>query len=161
MNTRLIRAVIAFLALPGTVAFVVPFMIAKLDSSAQAFHPAALPIFAVGIFLLLWCVRDFYVAGRGTLAPWSPPQQLVIVGLYRFSRNPMYIAVFVILASWAISFRSVFLTLYALAVLILFHLRVIFHEEPWLEKEFGDQWKRYRADVPRWIGWSRRMRASA
>lgn len=162
MNPLLFRAVIAFLALPGTVAFIVPLWIATLDGSRRTFHPVSLPILAVGIFLLLWCIRDFYVAGRGTLAPWSPPKHLVVVGLYRFSRNPMYIAVLIVLAGWAIGFGSFMLALYAGIVMTLFHLRVIFHEEPWLEREFGEQWIRYRADVPRWIGRrSLRMRASA
>ena len=47
----------------------------------------------VGSIGLLWCVRDFYVRGRGTLAPWAPPEHLVVIGLYRFTRNPMYIAI--------------------------------------------------------------------
>jgi protein-S-isoprenylcysteine O-methyltransferase Ste14 len=162
MNTLLLRAVIAFLALPGTVAFIVPLWLTMSAPSRPPFNPVSLPILVVGIFLLLWCVRDFYVAGRGTLAPWSPPKHLVIVGLYRFSRNPMYIAVIFILSGWAIGFSSVVLALYAVAVVILFHLRVIFHEEPWLERQFGEEWLRYRADVPRWVGpRSRRMRTSA
>jgi protein-S-isoprenylcysteine O-methyltransferase Ste14 len=152
MNTLLFRAVIAFLALPGIVAIIVPLWIATSGASRPAFNPVCLPVLVVGIFLLLWCVRDFYVAGRGTLAPWSPPKHLVIVGLYRFSRNPMYIAVILILSGWAIGFSSSGLALYAVAVVTLFHLRVIFHEEPWLEREFGEGWVRYRADVPRWIG---------
>jgi protein-S-isoprenylcysteine O-methyltransferase Ste14 len=162
MNTLLFRAVIAFLALPGIVAFIVPLWIATSGTSGPALNPVCLPVLVVGISLLLWCVRDFYVAGRGTLAPWSPPKHLVIVGLYRFSRNPMYIAVILILSGWAIGFSSSGLALYAVAVVILFHLRVIFHEEPWLEREFGEGWVRYRADVPRWIGRrSQRMRTSA
>lgn len=161
MNTLLPRAVIAFLAVPGVVAFIVPLWIATSRPSRHAFNPVALLILAVGMFLLLWCVRDFYVAGRGTLAPWSPPKHLVRVGLYRFSRNPMYVAVIIILSSWGIGFSSFILALYALSVMTLFHLRVIVHEEPWLERAFGEEWTRYRADVPRWFGRrSRRMRAS-
>ena len=161
MNALLFRAVIAFLAVPGLVAFIVPLLIATSSVSRQVLNPISLPVLAIGIFLLLWCVRDFYVTGRGTLAPWSPPKHLVIVGLYRFSRNPMYIAVFIILLGWAIGFGSLPLVLYAVVVVTLFHLRVIFYEEPRLEREFGEEWIGYRADVPRWIGGSRRMRASA
>lgn len=152
MNTLLFRSVIAFLALPGIVAFVLPLAIGISRVSRPTLNLVCLPLLAFGILLLFWCVRDFYVAGRGTLAPWSPPKRLVIVGLYRFSRNPMYIAVISILLGWAIGFGSWVLTLYAVAVAILFHLRVILHEEPWLEKEFGEEWARYRDDVPRWFG---------
>ncbi len=73
----------------------------------------------------------------------------------------MYIAVISILLGWAIGSGSLVLALYAVAVAALFHLRVIFHEEPRLANEFGKEWVRYRADVPRWIGRSQRMRASA
>ena len=101
--------------------------------------------------MLLWCVRDFYVAGRGTLAPWAPPSRLVVVGLYRFSRNPMYIAVSLVLLGWAIAFWSVPLLIYAGIVIGAFHLRVVFGEEPWLARRHGDEWERYRARVPRWL----------
>ena len=72
------RALIAFLALPGVVAILVPALFASSALRAGArFHvPGLLPLL-VGFALLLWCVRDFYVAGRGTLAPWSPPRNLV------------------------------------------------------------------------------------
>jgi protein-S-isoprenylcysteine O-methyltransferase Ste14 len=151
----LLRAVIAFLALPGIIAFVVPLWIASSDAARQAFNPVALPILAVGIFLLLWCVRDFYVAGRGTLAPWSPPKRLVVGGLYRFSRNPMYVAVILMLAGWALGFGSLTLTFYMISMTILFHLRVILYEEPTLERTFGAAWTRYRSTVPRWVSWRR------
>jgi len=155
MNFLLLRAILAFLALPGTIAFLVPLWIARAGAAPGKFHPGSIPILAAGVVLLLWCVRDFYVAGRGTLAPWSPPRHLVRVGLYRFSRNPMYVAVGVILAGWAAGFGSLPLALYAGAVLVLFHLRVVLYEEPVLARAFGAEWARYRAEVPRWVGPSR------
>jgi hypothetical protein len=72
----LVRAIAAFVALPGIVAFILPISIGistGLPVRYVAF--AAVPL-CLGIFLLLWCVREFYVAGRGTLAPWDPPQHL-------------------------------------------------------------------------------------
>ncbi len=155
MNFLLFRAILAFLALPGTIAFLVPLWIARAGGPVAKFHPGSVPILAAGVVLLLWCVRDFYVAGRGTLAPWSPPRHLVRVGLYRFSRNPMYVAVGVILAGWAAGFGSLPLAVYGGAVLVLFHLRVVLHEEPALARAFGAEWERYRAEVPRWVGPSR------
>jgi protein-S-isoprenylcysteine O-methyltransferase Ste14 len=104
------------------------------------------------VFLLLWCVRDFYVAGKGTLAPWSPPQHLVVKGLYRLSRNPMYIAVLLVISGWALGFHSRALALYALGVLVAFHLRVIINEERFLARTHGVEWVRYKASVPRWLG---------
>jgi protein-S-isoprenylcysteine O-methyltransferase Ste14 len=85
--SELARAVVAFLALPGVVAFAAPLWLARGDPGAHAFRARGLPLVALGTFLLLWCVRDFYVAGKGTLAPRAPPKHLVVVGLYRWSRN--------------------------------------------------------------------------
>jgi protein-S-isoprenylcysteine O-methyltransferase Ste14 len=143
------RALIAFLVLPGTVAFVVPWL---LRPQSAAFRVSGLPVLVLGIVLLLWCVRDFYVAGRGSLAPWAPPKNLVVVGLYRWSRNPMYIAVLTILSGWAIAFGSRGLWIYAASIAIAFHLRVVFGEEPWLARTHGQAWTDYRANVPRWFG---------
>jgi protein-S-isoprenylcysteine O-methyltransferase Ste14 len=106
--------------------------------------------------LLLATVREFYVAGRGTLAPWSPPRELVTTGLYRVSRNPMYVAVVLVLLGWAALFRSLPLLVYALAIAVGFHLRVVFGEEPWLAQTHGESWSRYRAQVPRWFFGSRK-----
>jgi protein-S-isoprenylcysteine O-methyltransferase Ste14 len=113
----------------------------------------------LGILGLLWCVRDFHVAGRGTLAPWSPPRNLVVVGLYRYSRNPMYVSVVLILLGWAACFWSRQLVVYALIVAVLFHLRVVFGEEPWLARTHGAQWEAYRSRVPRWLGAPRTARS--
>ena len=152
---RVLKAALAFLVLPGMVAFAVPLLIFKPDDSrAFALWPGA-PLLGVGVFLLLWCVRDFYVEGKGTLAPWSPPQHLVVTGLYRFSRNPMYVAVMLILIAWAAGFRSRALTIYAVAVATAFHLRVVFGEEPWLARRYGEEWVRYQARVRRWLGWAK------
>jgi protein-S-isoprenylcysteine O-methyltransferase Ste14 len=146
-----LKALAAFLVLPGVVAFAIP--LGLLKPSTPAFHPAGLALAAIGTVLLLWCVRDFYIAGKGTLAPWSPPGTLVVVGLYRWSRNPMYVSVLMILAGWAAAFASPGLALYALIVMVAFHLRVVLAEEPWLAQRYGDAWDRYRSNVARWLIW--------
>jgi protein-S-isoprenylcysteine O-methyltransferase Ste14 len=150
------QALAAFLILPGTVAFLVPW---TLRPEGATFHAVAVPLLAIGLFLLLWCVRDFYVAGRGSLAPWAPPERLVVIGLYRWSRNPMYVAVLLILCGWALAFESGELWLYAGLVAIGFHLRVVLGEEPWLERIHGAEWNAYEARVPRWLVPLRRSRS--
>jgi protein-S-isoprenylcysteine O-methyltransferase Ste14 len=152
------RALLAFLVLPGTIGVLVPIVFFRPDTP-RSFAAIGLIPLATGTVLLLWCVRDFYVAGKGTLAPWAPPRILVVVGLYRFSRNPMYIAVLLMLIGWAVAFRSSSLALYALAVLVAFHLRVVFGEEPWLARTHGQRWTRYKTRVPRW--WPRLTQDSA
>lgn len=152
----LTRALLAFVAMPGLVAFALPLLIVWSDARERPFFMIALVPLLSGVVLLLWCVREFYVAGKGTLAPWSPPRRLVSSGPYRFSRNPMYIAVSLMLLGWAIGFQSWTLLLYALAIAIAFHLRVVFGEEPWLERTHREQWTRYAARVPRWVFPTRR-----
>lgn len=145
-----IQALIAFLALPGVVAFTIPAVWVLLADVPLA-HPPGLGLLLLGTAGLLWCVRDFYVSGKGTLAPWSPPRQLVIVGLYRYTRNPMYVAVTLILLGWAVSFALTGLYVYAAAVALAFHIRVVFGEEPWLARTHGAQWQDYAERVPRWL----------
>jgi len=145
-----VRALIAFLALPGSVAFIVPALLVPSIHTRVA-HVEELVPFLAGLLVLLWCVRDFYVAGKGTLAPWDPPRSLVTVGLYRFSRNPMYVGVLLILIGWTAAFRTRALLIYTIAVAILFHLRVIMFEEPWLARTFARDWPSYKSRVPRWL----------
>lgn len=145
------KALFAFVACPGMVALAVPVAWLGLESRLQLVWPAGLALLAAGLIGLLWCVRDFYVAGKGTLAPWSPPERLVVVGLYRYSRNPMYVAVTLILLGWALSFGSLELLGYAAIVVVAFHLRVVLGEERWLAETFGEQWDRYAHRVPRWL----------
>lgn len=149
MNRLFVEAVLAFLALPGVVAYLVPLVFAP---PRPRLDPRGLAVVALGSSLLLGCVWQFYSSGRGTLAPWTPPQHLVSRGLYRLSRNPMYVAVLVVLLGWALTFRSPGLATYAFVMVLVFHLRVVWFEEPWLAKTHGEGWTRYQASVPRWIG---------
>ena len=153
MNGLFVRAVLAFLALPGMVAFAVPLLIATQVARHAWVQPWALVPLALGVAILALTVREFYVAGRGTLAPWSPPRTLVTSGLYRLSRNPMYVGVLLILCGWAIGFRSGALAIYAACVALAVHLRVLVHEEPFLARTHGEAWTAYRRRVGRWLGW--------
>jgi protein-S-isoprenylcysteine O-methyltransferase Ste14/pimeloyl-ACP methyl ester carboxylesterase len=152
----LLRALLAFLALPGVVAFVVPVLIAWPRVRGGSVNGLALVFLVPGITLLLWCVRDFFVTGKGTLAPWDPPRYLVSSGPYRYSRNPMYVGVTLILWGWAIAFGSRSLVLYALIVMVAFHVRVLLNEEPYLARTHQRKWNDYRSRVPRWLFPSRR-----
>jgi protein-S-isoprenylcysteine O-methyltransferase Ste14 len=150
----LLRAILAFLCLPGIVAFAVPVLIGIARGGRAHYPLAGGMIIGVGTLLLMACVREIYVAGRGTLAPWSPPIRLVTSGQYRYSRNPMYLGVLGILIGWATLWASPALFIYALAVLIAVMFRVRLHEEAWAERTFADAWRSYCQHVPRWIGLS-------
>ncbi len=144
-------SLLAFIAFPGMVAFVIPLTLFRPAHIARPVSAIALAVLTLGVAVLLWCVRDFHVVGRGTLAPWAPPRALVRVGLYRFSRNPMYLGVLLIVSGWALVFRSPALAVYGAALAIAFHLRVVWGEEPWLARTHGASWEEYRAQVRRWI----------
>src|SRR5688572_18769846 len=148
---RLLRAAAAFLALPGVVAGGVPLLIAlPAIRAAEPFRLVALVPLVCGLALLLWCTRVFLVIGHGTLAPWEPPRALVTTGPYRVTRNPMYVAVVLILLGWAAGFASWGLLAYAVLVLIAFQLRIVRVEEPVLAETYRDSWRKYSARVPRW-----------
>ncbi len=156
MNKLFWQSAIAFLALPGVVAFAVPlFLAAPLRVPSTVALAGFAPLLA-GSFLLACCVREFYVAGRGTLAPWVPPRALVVSGPYRYSRNPMYVSVLLILSGWTMLFQSWAIAVYTPVIAVAFHLRILFGEETWLARVHGEQWIRYRAQVPRWFGTARR-----
>src|SRR5215213_1969166 len=93
MRFKFAKALFAFLVLPGIVAFALPLWMAPRTVDPRGIHLAGIPFLIVGFVVLMGCVRDFYVTGKGTLAPWAPPQKLVVVGLYKWSRNPMYLGV--------------------------------------------------------------------
>ena len=151
----LVRAIASFLALPALIAFAIPICIGRTPGPARHLAPAAV-LLCLGTFLVLWCVREFYAVGRGTLAPWDPPRRLVTSGPYRISRNPMYIGVATILAAWCILWESRTLEIYSVLFVIAVHLRVIRYEEPWAAREFGSDWDAYRSRVPRWVIWRAR-----
>lgn len=105
----------------------------------------------LGVALVLWCVRDFYSTGKGTLAPWKPPKRLVVVGLYRYVRNPMYLGLLTLIFGMAWWLTSIYVAEYGLVVAVAVHLRVVSFEEPRLARTFGDEWKAYTKEARRWV----------
>lgn len=143
-------SLLAFVALPGVVAYLVPVLMASVIPGLLVFWFGLVPL-ALGSGALAWCAIEFHRCGRGTLAPWNPPIALVTSGLFAASRNPMYLAVALVLAGWAIVFRSPWHLVYAMAVTLAFHVRVVWGEEPRLGEVFGTAWLDYRSTVPRWL----------
>ena len=141
---------------PGTVTILVPYLL--LSSRLESF-PAELSGFrflgmapvAAGALLYLWCAWDFTFVGKGTPAPFDPPKEIVVKGLYRYVRNPMYVAVLLVLIGEAIWFESGLILIYAAIVFSVFHLWVIFYEEPTLKRKFGESYEKYCRKVSRWV----------
>jgi protein-S-isoprenylcysteine O-methyltransferase Ste14 len=139
---------------PGTVVVLVPHWIRAATGAA----PAGLALRSLAVLLGLsglaiygWCVLDFGRA-RGTPAPIDPPRELVERGLYRFSRNPMYVGVLSLVAAQALYFASPELLLFGVALFTAFHAFIVVYEEPTLDRSFGAAYQRYRSRVPRWLG---------
>jgi protein-S-isoprenylcysteine O-methyltransferase Ste14 len=145
-----LRALVAIAALPGVVAVLIPWRIVRDASVSDVAWLGAIPI-GLGLALFGWCVLEFARRGRGTLAPWDAPRRFVAVGPYRFVRNPMYLAVVSVVVGEAIVFASPALVLYLAVLVAGFHAFVVLWEEPRLERQFGGEYRAYRATVPRWI----------
>ena len=150
-----IRALFFVAILPGVVAGYVPYRILLASSGFHfpALHPASVAasvLALIGVIVLLRCVWDFFARGKGTLAPIDPPRHLVVSGLYRYTRNPMYNGVLAVLLGEAWLFSSTSMLEYALFVIVAFHLFVVLYEEPVLDAQFHESYRAYRKAVPRW-----------
>jgi len=152
----LLRSVFFTILLPGTVAGLIPYNIVSRRAGEPVAHwgpaqYAALVPIAVGAAILLRCIWEFARQGRGTLAPVDPPRHLVVTGLYRHVRNPMYLGVLLVLLGESTLFSSLTLLKYAAGFALIAHLFVLLYEEPALRARFGDSYERYRQSVRRWI----------
>ena len=140
------------LVVPGTVAVWLPLRLVRdLTPGSLPWRVASLLCFAVGAAIYAWCVWDFATFGRGTPLPIDAPRRLVVRGLYRFTRNPMYLGVLTTVLGWAVRYRSAGIVVYALIVGLCFHGFVVLYEEPHLQRVFGPEYAAYRAKVGRWL----------
>jgi protein-S-isoprenylcysteine O-methyltransferase Ste14 len=105
----------------------------------------------IGVVLLGTCIWEFARRGRGTLAPVDPPTTLVVQGLYRYVRNPMYLCVTMIVLGEALLTGSRALLAYWAVWFLAVNLFVIGYEEPTLRRRFGPAYDRYLATVGRWL----------
>lgn len=141
---------------PGTVLVLVPQRLMANNFDPWPFdlgglHWLGLAPLVLGVVAFLWCSWDFLVRGQGTPAPVAPPQNLVSHGLYRWVRNPMYVGVLGILIGEAMLFSCSGILLYALGMLCLFHLHVVFREEPDLRRRHGQPYASYLLARNRWL----------
>jgi protein-S-isoprenylcysteine O-methyltransferase Ste14 len=142
-----------FTVIPATVAICVPFLLTASgrSSASGAVAVAAYSLMFVGGLIYFRCLWDFLSFGRGTPAPIDAPKKLVIRGLYRYVRNPMYVGVLTVILGLSVLFRTPGLLLYGLALGTCFHLFVTRYEEPHLRRVFGRDYDDYRARVGRWL----------
>jgi len=151
-----LKSFIFIILVPGTVTVLVPYVL--LHSLGGLLHInignfrflGIIPVF-LGVPILLWCIWDFSFTGKGTPAPIDPPKELVVRGIYRYVRNPMYIGGVFILFGETIFFASLWLFGYTVFIFISFHLFVIGYEEATLRRTFGKAYQEYCKSVPRWL----------
>jgi protein-S-isoprenylcysteine O-methyltransferase Ste14 len=145
---------ILMILLPGTVTVWLPWFIlnhAHVSVRWTLWRALALLPSVFGAGILLRCIWDFAVFGRGTLAPIDPPKHLVVRGLYRYVRNPMYIGMVLVVLGEAWFFKSGALLVQAAVAFIVVHTFVLFYEEPHLRRQFGRSYASYCQDVNRWL----------
>ncbi|MEW6672990.1 MAG: isoprenylcysteine carboxylmethyltransferase family protein [Thermodesulfobacteriota bacterium] len=152
---NLIKTLFFMILVPFPLLVWVPYKIA-LSGPGWRFYPeplhyAALLPWLAGTLILLWSALDFVLKGKGTPVPVDPPRILVVEGPYRFTRNPMYLGVGLILLGHVLWFESMRLLIYAAVLAVGFHLFVVFFEEPVLRRKFGDSYEAYCRRVPRWL----------
>jgi protein-S-isoprenylcysteine O-methyltransferase Ste14 len=151
----MMRAALWAAALPGFTVLYVPWRLLGVSSAVvdvtRPAHLAALTLIAAGAFLLTACIWEFAQRGRGTLSPLDPPRRLVISGLYRFVRNPMYVGGALVLIGANLLAPSTGLLVYSLSWFTAVNAFVRLHEEPALRRAFPDQYQVYFGAVPRWI----------
>jgi protein-S-isoprenylcysteine O-methyltransferase Ste14 len=141
---------------PGFVAGLVPWWISRWRVEPPFFGTAFIRfagglLVAVGSIGLLDCFVRFAVQGLGTPAPVFPTRHLVVKGLYRYVRNPMYVTVVSTILGQALIFGNPTLLTYGAFVWLMFHLFVLAYEEPTLHASFGPEYESFRSEVPRWI----------
>lgn len=152
----IIGSLVFLLLAPGIVAGLIPLWIARGESQPPLLGISALRVvgilaIAAGLPLVLDSFARFALQGLGTPAPVVPTQRLVVTGLYRFVRNPMYVGVVSIIVGQGLLLGDARVLAYGAAIWICSHAFVLAYEEPTLRRQFGAEYDELTRHVPRWI----------
>lgn len=152
----LLKTGIFTLLVPGVVAFYAPLRWLGVqrhwnESPQNWWQYCGVPLLVAGTLIYLWCARDFAVTGLGTPAPIDAPRVLVVKGLYRLVRNPMYVGVLSVIFGWSLWLASKRVAIYGCAFWVLAYGFVLLYEEPHLRRVFGEQYEVYCRRVNRWV----------
>jgi protein-S-isoprenylcysteine O-methyltransferase Ste14 len=146
---------IFFAVAPGVVAGLVPWWLTHWQVRGSLAHWAPLRVaglimLILGGAVLIQAFARFVTEGHGTPAPVAPTERLVVGGLYRYVRNPMYLAVVAAITGQALILGQPVLLAYAAAIWVTVAWFVRWYEEPTLARQFGEQYQSYRCAVPAW-----------
>ena len=149
-----LKTILFFLLIPGLCLGAVPVWLIQTTPelfSLGLFRWLAVPLLLVGWTVIIWCCWNFTVQGCGTPSPFDPPRELVLVGLYRYVRNPIYIGATIVLVGYVFWSPSLPILLMPVICFSAANLFVRFYEEPHLHKTFGTAYEYYCRSVPRWL----------
>ena len=153
MKRPALGSVVFFFAAPGSTAGLMPWLLRRGDPATDtsiAASTAGWLLFAIGLAAVIAAFVQFVREGRGTPAPFAPTERLVVGGLYRWTRNPMYLAVAAMIGGQALAFASVATLWWLAAFMILVWLFVQLYEQPLLRRTYGRQYDDYCQSVPAW-----------
>jgi protein-S-isoprenylcysteine O-methyltransferase Ste14 len=150
-----VRSLIWTILLPGTATIYLPWRFFRLRAVQIDWRRpsdiAGMFCVIAGAALLAACIVEFARSGRGTLSPLDPPRRLVVRGLYRYVRNPMYVGVTTVLVGETLLVRSTIFVIYLITWFVCVNLFVMGYEEPTLRRRFGASYNEYTRRVRRWI----------
>jgi protein-S-isoprenylcysteine O-methyltransferase Ste14 len=152
----IVSSAIFLVIAPGIVVGYIPWRICRWHVEVPlggifSFRILGVLLITAGLPVLSDSFARFALQGLGTPAPVFPTRHLVISGLYRYVRNPMYVAVATLILGQGLFFGDVHVLEYGIAVWAAFHLFVLFYEEPTLRTTYGSQYEVFCANVPRWV----------
>ena len=148
-----LRSLLFLILAPGMVAGYIPLGLLRRGPQIETgiIGWLAIPLWGVGALILLWSFWNFLKQGGGTPAPIDPPKELVAVGFYRYTRNPMYVGIMLMLIGYFLWFGYWSLLIYGVFIFLAFNTFVAYYEEPTLRKNFGVAYEDYCKRVPRWF----------
>src|SRR5215204_2570761 len=150
-----VGSAVFFLVGPGTVVGLIPWLLTRWQVREPLPYWAPMRVLGgillvAGLIVLVQAFARFVVEGLGTPAPIAAPERLVVGGLYRYVRNPMYVAVLAAIVGQALLLGQLGLLLYAAALWLISAAFVRWYEEPTLKRRFGAEYEAYRRAVPAW-----------
>ena len=154
MKRAALGSTVFFLLAPGTMAGIIPWAITGWTGSppgVDVLDVVGGVLVAAGVAVVVTCFAQFVREGRGTPAPVAPTEVLVVGGLFRYVRNPMYVGVGAAIAGQALMFRSVPLAWWFVVFAVAVSTFVVAYEQPTLSQQFGASYDRYRQEVPAWL----------
>jgi protein-S-isoprenylcysteine O-methyltransferase Ste14 len=154
-STAAVGSALFFLLAPGVVVGLVPWALTRwqVREPLPYWAPARVlggAVLVAGLIALVQAFVRFVVEGHGTPAPVAAPERLVVGGLYRYVRNPMYVAILAAIVGQALLLGQLGLLLYAAASWLIAAAFVRWYEEPTLTRRFGADYEAYRRAVPAW-----------